>query len=162
MRKIVIVLLIAVVASCSSIDCPVKNTVATGYSLMKADGTADTLIYDTLWVWTVLQNGKDSLLMNRLCGSKAYQMKLPISYMQPEDVLCLAVKDTTGNIWLDSIRIQKENYPHFESVDCQAAFFHKITGVQCTHSIIDSIVVKNPHVNYDETTHFLLYLKARH
>jgi len=162
MRKIVIALLVAVVASCSSIDCPVKNTVAIGYSFMKADGTADTLNYDTLWVWTIRANGTDSLLMNRLCGSNAYKMRLPVSYMQPEDVLCFALADTTGNLWLDSVRIQKENLPHFESVDCQAAFFHNITNVRCTHSIIDSIVVKNPNVNYDESINFLLYLKARY
>ena len=150
--------------SCSSIDCPVQNTVYTAYNLMKADGTPDTMGIDTLWVWAVRSGMTDTLLINRLCGPKATSMKLHISYDQPEDVFCFVLKDTVkANPYiLDSVRIRKEDYPHFESVDCQASFFHRITSVSCTHYFIDSIVVNNPHVNYDATNaHFYLYLKAR-
>ena len=38
--------------SCSSIDCPMNNTVSTKYALYKSDGTADTL-RDTLTVITL-------------------------------------------------------------------------------------------------------------
>ena len=64
--------------------------------------------------------------------------------------------------YVDTVRIKKENFAHFESVDCQAAYFHEITSVMTTHNIIDSIVIKNPNVNYDATTaHFNLYFKAQ-
>ncbi|MBR1548199.1 MAG: alpha amylase [Prevotella sp.] len=129
---------------------------------MKADGKPDTLGVDTMWVWTPRADGKDTLLVNRLCGTSATSLELPISYTQPEDVLCLLLADTVGRYWLDSIRIKKENHPHFESVDCQAAFFHTITGVTSTHNIVDSVVIKNPEVTYDASSpHFYLYLKAR-
>jgi hypothetical protein len=147
--------------SCTSIDCPVQNNVSTYYALYKADGEPDTLGVDTIWFWTERADGKDTLL-NRLFGSKATEFSLPISYTQPEDVICLALDDTT-TLYIDTIRIKKENIPHFESVDCQAAYFHTITDVSVTHHIVDSIVINNPHVNYDSnTTHFKLYLKARH
>ena len=149
------------VAACTSIDCPVQNTVCTVYSLNKADGTADTLGVDTMWLWTQRADGKDTLLINRLCGTSATGFNLPISYTQPEDIICLALEDTIGNLYLDTIRIKKEDIPHFESVDCQASYFHTITNVSSTHQIIDSIVINNPNVNYDtKTTHFKLYLKA--
>lgn len=162
MRKIVILLLTAMaIAACTSIDCPVQNTVLTVYSLQKANGTPDTLGVDTLWVWTQKSNGRDTLL-NSLYGESATSFYLPISYTQPEDVLCLAVTDTAGAFYLDTIRIKKENIPHFESVDCQAAYFHTITDVSTTHDIVDSIVINNPNVNYDtQTTHLKLYLKPR-
>lgn len=150
------------ISSCSNIDCPVQNTVLTVYEFMKSDSTADTLIYDTLWVRAVRANGSDTLLMNSLYGSNAFRMKLHNSATQPEDVMLFVVKDTAGHVWRDSVRMQKENFPHFESVDCKASFFHKITGISCTHNIIDSIVVKNPNITYEASTNLLLYLKARH
>ena len=164
MRKIVIALIVTAIVSCSSIDCPVQNTVYTAYNLMKADGKPDTMGIDTLWVWAVRSGKTDTLLINRLCGAKATTMALPMSWTQPEDVFCFVLKDTVKAhpYILDSVFIQKEDYPHFESVDCQASFFHHITSVRCTNYFIDSIVVNNPHVNYDATNaHFYLYLKAR-
>ena len=163
MRKIVIILFVAAIAACTSIDCPVQNTVYTVYNLKKADGTTDTLRYDTLWVWSPRVDGTDTLLVNRLCGTNATNFNLPISYTQPEDIICTALLDTLGNLYLDTIRIKKENTPHFESVDCQAAYFHEITAASSTHRIIDTIIINNPFVNYDASTeHFHLYLKARY
>ena len=158
------------VAACTSIDCPVNNSVRAYYALTKADGTADTLNNDTMWVWTQRADGTDtvisthiegSLELNYFFGSSASTFDLPISYTQPEDVLYVLVRDTAGINYLDTIRIKKDNIPHFESVDCQASYFHTITAVSSTHQVIDSIVINNPYVNYDQnTTHFKLYLKA--
>lgn len=163
MRKIIVLLLlVAAVVSCSNIDCPVQNTVLTNYSLTKADGTADTLNTDTLWVWTPRADGSDTLLINRLCGSTATAFSIPISYTLPEDTICTLLMDTIGNMWPDTIYIKKDNIPHFESVDCQPAFFHNITDVRCTHHGIDSVIIHQRQVNYDASqTHFYLYLKAQ-
>ena len=161
MRKIVIILLVALIAACTSIDCPVQNRVYTVYNVMNVDGTAGALGTDTLWVWSQRADGRDTLL-NYLYGASATTFELPISYTQPEDILCMLVSDTTGTYYLDTVRIKKENLPHFESVDCQAAYFHEITAVTSTHHIIDSIVINTPDVNYDATNaHFLLYLKTQ-
>ncbi len=151
-----------IVTGCTQIDCPVQNTVSTVYELRKGDGTVDTMGVDTMWIWTPRADGSDTLLINRFCGAKATKMTLPISSSQPEDALCVVVADTLGNFWLDSIFIKKENTPHFESVDCQAAFFHTITGVRWTDNIIDSVVIHNSSVTYDASaTHIYLYLKPR-
>ena len=172
MRKVIIILLTVVaVAACTSIDCPVQNLVMTRYTLKKPDGNPDTLSKDTLWVWTQRANGTDtvisrviqgSLELNYFHGSSASSFQLPISYTQPEDVLFMLLRNDKGVNYIDTVRIKKENMPHFESVDCQAAYFHEITSVTCTHNVIDSIVINNPHVNYDaKTTHFNLYFKAQ-
>ncbi|HCE47604.1 MAG TPA: hypothetical protein DEQ84_02875, partial [Prevotellaceae bacterium] len=55
--------------------------------------------------------------------------------------------------------------PHFVSLDCSTAFFHTITGVRITRrtptaditTVIDSIVVANPDVNYDEKENLKIY-----
>ena len=158
------------VIGCTSIDCPVQNRVETIYALKKTDGSIDTLGVDTMWVWTQRVDGTDTVIsrkiqnnleLNYFYGPSASTFDLPVSYTQPEDVLCVLVRNAVGKKYLDTIRIKKENIPHFESVDCQASYFHTITSVRSTHQIIDSIVINNPNVNYDtKTTHFKLYLKA--
>jgi len=157
-------------SACTSIDCPVQNRVYTLYDLKKADGTNDTLTNDTLWVWSQRVDGTDTVIsrdrqstleLNYFHGSKAYSFELPISYTQPEDVLYMLLRNAQGKNYVDTVRIKKENIPHFESVDCQAAYFHEITSVTTTHNIIDSIVIKNPNVSYGaKTAHFYIYFKA--
>ncbi len=170
MRKIIVVILfIAAISACTSIDCPVQNLVYTSYELKKANGTTDTLNNDTLWVWTQRVNGTDTVIsrqiignieLNCFFGSSATAFQLPISYTQSEDVLYMLLRNSEGFSYIDTVRIKKENIPHFESVDCQAAYFHEITSVATTHNVIDSIVINNPHVNYDATTaHFHIYFK---
>ena len=162
MRKIIVMCLIGmVVAACTSIDCPVQNNVLSRYSLLKADGSADTLGLDTLWLWTKRSDQKDTIL-NALTGSNATSFELPMSHILSEDTICLALKGTSEIYHLDTIRIKKENIQHFESVDCQASYFHTLTAVKSTHYLIDTVVINHSFVSYDTSNeHLLLYLKAR-
>lgn len=160
MRKLPFILfaVMLLVASCSSIDCPVQNVVATVYTLKKQDGTADTL-RDTLTIMTRRSDGTDTTLLNKSVGTTGFQ--LPIGYTNPEDTLYFIVSDTTGT-YEDIAYIKKDNQPHFESVDCNISFFHTLTGVRlASHNAIDSIVIHKTAVNYDlSTEHFHIYFKA--
>lgn len=150
--------LLVTTAACSSIDCPLNSLVYTQYQLMTQDGRIDTLA-DTLTIFTNRVDGNDSVLINRKV--KVTEFSLPISYAQDEDIFFFETKDTLHKITtLDTVIIKKENMPHFESVDCSPAFFHKITSVSCTHNAIDSIVINNQDVNYDTSKkHFYIYFK---
>ena len=160
MRKIVVFLFVATLVACTQIDCPVQNLVYTNYALKKADGSTDTLKTDTLWIITRRADGTDTLLLNALGGSTATKFSLPISYTQPEDVFITLLTDTAGYAYIDTIRIKKENYPHFESVDCQASYFHEVTAVSTTHNAFDSIAIHHSSVNYDTSNdHLYLYVK---
>ena len=164
MRKIVaIIFLIAAVVSCVSIDCPVENSIEYVYALKKPTGAYDTMGVDTLSMWThrihYKDNKRDSTLLNRLCGAKT-GFRIIASHTLTEDSLFTLLQDTFKNEWRDTICIYKENYPHFESVDCQATYFHRITGIKTTHHGIDSITIQNREVSYDKVEHFFLYLKA--
>ena len=149
-----------ILEACTSIDCPVQNLVYTKYALKKADGSTDTLNTDTLWILTRRADGTDTVLLNALCGSKATGFNLQISYTLPEDVFYTVLMDTAGYYYIDTIRVKKENFPHFESVDCQASYFHEITAVSTTHNAFDSITIHHSSVNYDTSNdHFYLYVK---
>jgi len=128
--------------SCSSIECPLETTVEARYAV------ADTL-KDTLWVWTPRADGTDTLLLNR--GVNLTHFALPLSYQHPEDTLIFYITDTLHRATLDTVYLEKEDIPHFESVDCNTQFFHRLTSVRFTRRGIDSITINNPSVTYDPT-----------
>ncbi len=162
MRRIATALILtaALVTACSSIDCPVQNTVATVYGLYKSDGTADTLRYDTLTIASTRRDGNDTILFNRGVGIAGFT--LPISSGAATDTLFFELKDTLSTVRRDTLYVDKEDFPHFESVDCSMSYFHTLTDIRWTTNVIDSAIIKNRNVNYDVSTqHIRLYLRPR-
>ena len=156
MRKCLFFILMAFVVSCSTIDCPVDNIVETRYRFYNTDGDSLVLM-DTLTI-TSKRNDNTEVLLNRKVGSAT--IPVPISYSHPEDILVFNVYNSEYSI-VDTVWVKKDDIPHFESVDCNASFFHKITGIRHTTNFIDSIVINNPTVDYDKTTiHFYIYPKV--
>ena len=152
----VILAMVLTVVSCTSLDCPLNNTTYTKYKLM---GNVTTL-NDTLTISTTKQEGIDSVLINK--DVKVDSFILPMSYQQPEDVFFFEMSNQDGQTWKDTVTVKKENYSHFESVDCSPSFFHTITEVKTTHNYIDSIVINNKEVNYDASkAHFYIYFGTR-
>lgn len=151
-----------ITSSCSSFDCPVKNTVAVYYDVKHVDELGEQVtdtLKDTLWVWTQRSDGRDTLL-NSFIDKTRFQ--LPISYQHPEDMLVFAIKDTSLVITIDTVWLKKDDIPHFESVDCAAHFFHELTGVRCTNNGIDSLVLATTSVTYDDgVTNLRIFFKDR-
>ncbi len=159
MRKIIPFILLAIMAmmGCTTLDCPLNNTVYTKYKL---DGDIKQLTGDTMFVSTKKVNGEDSLLINR--DEDPDSFLLPMSYSNAEDILYFEIRDEQKRVFKDTITISKENHVHFESVDCGPSYFHTITGVKTTTHLIDSVVINHKDVNYDATkAHFLIYFGTR-
>lgn len=136
-------------SACSSVDCPLNNTVYANYRLK---GSV-TSLPDTLTISTARADGSDSVFINHQVNTDSFL--LPMSYGRDTDELYLRT-----NSLLDTIWVTKTNTPHFESVDCGVAYFHVITGVRYTRNAIDSIVINHKEVNYDATQqHFHIYFK---
>ena len=149
-----------ILIACSSIDCPVENIVESRYALYKASGVRDTL-HDTLYVFTLRRDGTDTTLLNR--GVDISDFSLDISYTCPEDTLYFYRHNDADEWATDTVWVKKNDFPHFESVDCSATFFHEITAVRSTHHGIDSIIINQKDVDFDTTKeHLYLYLKAQY
>ena len=159
MKRLPYILFAMLLAACSSVDCPVNSIVETIYNVYDSEGN-ELALSDTLTVTSARMDGQDTTLLNKLVDKETFN--LPISYSHAEDVLVFHFDNGNNNLHVtDTVWIKKDDYPHFESVDCSAAFFHELTAVRTTHNAIDSIVIKNPSVTYDpETEHFYLYLKG--
>jgi len=144
------VLLLLLTAACSSIECPVKNTVACYYQVN------DTL-KDTLTIFSHRKNGSDTILLNQSQNPTSF--KLPLSYQNGVDTLLFTTKRlaVTDTVWL-----YKNDMPHFESVDCGVAYFHEIKDVKYTRKGIDSIIIQKTFIDYDLTNpHLRIYFKSR-
>jgi hypothetical protein len=85
---------------------------------------------------------------------------LPVSYSHPEDILVLDLWDGKVHVY-DTLWVKKEVIPHFESIDCNAKYFHRLTSVRNTTNSIDSVVIKNDYVDFNNTTvHVYVYKKS--
>ena len=158
MRKIIpcLVFMVLAMVGCTSLDCPLNNTTYTKYRLM---GNITTL-NDTMTISTTKTEGTDSVLINK--DVKVDSFILPMSYHQPEDVFYFEIRNQENQVFKDTVTVKKEDFSHFESVDCNPAFFHTITEVKTTHNLIDSIVINNKDVNYDASkAHFYIYFSNR-
>jgi hypothetical protein len=128
------------------------------YGFYNANGDS-VAISDTLTISTTKVNGIDSVLINK--DINVSSVSVPISYTLPADVLYFDFADTTGHHTIDTVKIEKDNMPHFESVDCNPTYFHEIKRVFFSHHYIDSVVIKNKFVNYDASKkHFYIYLNT--
>ena len=90
--------------------------------------TADTL-RDSLTVRAIRMEN-DTLLLNRGIDLTAFD--IPVSYTRKEDILDFIFKNDDDEITHDTLWIEKENYPHLESVECGPKFFHTITNLHHT------------------------------
>ena len=136
-------------ASCSSVDCPLNNTVYANYKLA---GQVTTLP-DTLTITTNRNNGSDTVLINQQLNTDSFS--LPMSYGGSSDIIFMQ-----ANHLRDTLMIDKTNQPHFESVDCGLNYFHTIQGIRYTRNAIDSIVINNKEGDYDVSKkHFYIYFK---
>jgi hypothetical protein len=164
MRRLTFLTLLCVavatmVVSCSSIDCPLNNSV---YIRMRLAGD-ESVLNDTLTLSSprsVAGVDNDTVLINRQTALDS--LKVPMSYNHDQDVYYLElVQDSTSATTIDTLWVSKTNLPHFESVDCSPNMFHDITAVSSTHHSIDSIAVNNNKVTYNDTKpHLIIYFKS--
>ena len=156
MKRLPYLLLTLILAACSSIDCPVNNLVESLYQVCDSTGE-NVKMLDTLSVYTTRADG-EQVLLNK--GAGLSQFHLQVSYTHPEDIFIFHFDLVSANVRVtDTVWVKKEDYTHFESVDCNSAFFHKVTDVRSTHNYIDSIVIVNPTIDYNyETVHFRMYI----
>ena len=142
------------IVGCSTIDCPLNNRV---YSKYKLAGNVTTL-NSKMTITANLHNGNDSVIINQ--AEKTDSFELPMSYSMPIDTFYVDIKGSTQS-YRDTIAVTKTDIPHFESVDCSPAIFHKVTAINYTQQTIDSIVINQPNVTNNVTkSTFLIYFKS--
>lgn len=135
---------IVAATACSSIDCPMNNLVLSSYKLK---GNV-TKLPGRLTVATEPQPYQDTIVINSLENTDSFS--LPMSYTHKEDIIFFYLTLSDGTEMVDTITLSKEDRPHFESVDCNPVIFHTLKGIRFTRNTLDSAVINNPNVTYNE------------
>lgn len=110
MRKIIpfVVFMVLAMMGCTSLDCPLNNTVYTKYKLMGDNKT----LKDTLTISTKKIEGTDSVLINKDVNVDSFS--LPMSYSLDEDVLFFEIHTLSKQVFKDTVTVSKENRSHFD------------------------------------------------
>lgn len=141
LRALPLAMMLVVLTACTSIDCPLNNLVKVNLIMKNGNET----LSDTITI-TAIRTSSDTIF-NR--GVNISSLAVPVSYTQEEDLLQITLNDTLGNTYKDTLTIRKTNQIHFEAVDCPPNYFHTLTGITTTRHAIDSVVIKNPQIDYD-------------
>ncbi|MBP5770005.1 MAG: hypothetical protein J6W75_01415 [Bacteroidaceae bacterium] len=146
--------------SCDNLSCPLENTVESVYGFYATSRTANGTfepgaaisIGDTL---TIYAANRDTILANRLIGKSS--VSLPVSYYADVDTLLFVFSDADGRSTSDLVYIHKRNIHHWDAPSCPVHLWHEVTAVASTHNLIDTILISNPHINYDGNENFQIY-----
>lgn len=144
--------------SCSDSDCPLSNVVRNNCTLYSSSTKASYNLPDVLTVCL-----SDSIVFNQ--GQNLNSFSLPMSYALDVDTLLFKFSNSDASC-TDTVLLFHTNSPHFVSLDCAYSIFHEITGVQVLNGVIsgqeihsiDSVVINNSQVTYDQTENLKIYL----
>lgn len=153
--------LMALLSACTNIECPLDNVVMMQAGLYHSLDGQKMTVEDFL---TVYSSPKDTLLLNQAQNISSFMV--PLRHGVETDTLLLYFHNDNGDA-ADTLLVRKTDVPHFESVDCPAAFFHQLHGVSWTsHALaqfpltIDSVVIVSPKVEYDDKENIRIYLRT--
>lgn len=156
------VALAALLSACSNIDCPLDNVVHMQCNLYDADTEKPLDLAQEL---TVTPAGRDTVLLNRASAIRSFL--LPLKESGRSDTLLLRFADASGLATVDTLFVEHEPKPHFESLDCPASVFHIITQARASNDsqtltplTVDSVSVVRKQVNYDDIENLRLFLRT--
>lgn len=148
--------------ACSNIDCPLDNVVVMQCNLYDAASQTSLTLTDTLSIQPL---GKDTILLNRAIGVNSFL--LPLKETAQNDTLLLRFSNELGEHITDTLYVEHDLQPHFESIDCPASVFHNITTVRSGSQIgatlpitIDSLSLVRSLVNYDDVENIRIFLRT--
>lgn len=147
-------------SACASSDCPLNNTVNMVVNFYNSQTGYKENINETMSIY--VSGKRDTLLINRIKNFNT--LKLPLSYTGATDTLLMRFLTEDGFV-TDTLYLSHTNQPHFVSLECSTAYFHTLTDTKSSHrqpsadfpTAIDSIVIANPSINYDEKENLKIY-----
>lgn len=180
----------AIMAACSSNNCPLENFVACNYGFYDQEGKSVTIL-DTVTVKTLLPGYKTVYTYRRLGYMTVTKERIDSSMikagytMKPEvvrrDTILLnrLTKASTFKLPMsyfnaedtlvisyssialaDTIKVTHDSYPYVELPECGSYRFHYLRNVQSTDRHIDHVEISNPKVNYDGNENIKIYLNG--
>ena len=144
-------LLLAAVTACDSgYDCTLNNTSYNNIGFYSAD-TKERYPYPDALDISLMVNGKDSIMIYHIIDAES--ISLPMSYTHDTDTVVFHYESGHS----DSLYIEHNNEPYYQSMECGTLMFHKIEEVRHTDVWIDSVAIKHKNVNFKGNENIKIY-----
>lgn len=138
-------ILVGTMASCAGDGCT-SGTSSVPLVGFYSASTQKAIVIDSLTVYGIDAPG-DSMLTN--CGRNMKQIELPLrlSSKSVQFVFHYDQQAISDERYNDTITLNYDALPYFESDECGVFYVFDITGHHHTSHLIDSMAVTFPHVN---------------
>lgn len=143
---IALVLITIGYTACSGEDCPINNTVMGKMAFYNEYD--DAVSVNCMLSVSVVRPQGDSTVLNM--KTNASDFIFPLSYTHERDTFIFRYDFNGVRIMYDTLYISHTNTPTLVSIDCGTAVFHSISAASSTHTLIDTLIIKSPEVDYDE------------
>ena len=159
--RITAITLILCIAACTAFiscetgyDCSINNIAYNHIGFYKTDTDGKESKYKIQEALTVslMVNGSDSIAINHIQDTD--NLMLPMSYTNNRDTVIFR---TESGIY-DTLFVDHENIPYYISMECGTVMYHNLTGIEYTGNIIDSAVIVNKYIKFDNNGNIKLYL----
>lgn len=141
-------------AGCDSgYDCALENI---AYNCIKfytvdTDGVEKEYALPEALTVSVMINGQATTAVNHVTNAK--EIKLPMCYTATCDTIIMNFFDSYN----DTLYIEHNNIPIYQSMECGVIMHHRLTGVRHSSHMIDSTAINNANVNFDYNENIKLY-----
>jgi hypothetical protein len=140
-------------SACDLLDCTQADVKGLRIEMFNNNGER-VVLTDTL---TIKACGKEIVFLNKSVNTD--EILLPLSYNAPEDTF---VFECYGMDYFlrDTLYVKKTNNLYFESPDCPTVMMHTIEDAGCSNVFMDSVIIENKKVNFEEVVHLNLYIRG--
>lgn len=187
---VLIIVTAAIVAACSSTNCPMSTEVLCNYYFYDSKGNAITYT-DTFSVSTLLPGFKNVYTYRRL-GYRTITLDsistslIEQGYTMSESVVSndtTLVNQSSTRSYMqvpmgffsnsdtlvfhyrsitrgDTVIIEHESYAYVELPECGSHYFHRLKSIKTTNAAIDHMEIVNPTVDYEGKENIKIYFNG--
>lgn len=181
---------VIVLASCSSNNCPLENTVYCNYYFYDIEGNA--VSYTDPITVTTLMPGHRTVYVYRKLGELTVTLDYPDSTYLADgysetptivrrDTILVNLSTTHSYVQLpmsyfntddtlvfkyynisrnDTIIVTHQSYAHVELPECGTHYFHHLSSIKATDAAIDHVEIVNPLVDYKGNENVKIYFNG--
>ena len=134
-------------------DCALDNIAYNriGFYSINEYGVETEYTFPDYMTVSIMVNGRDSIVVNHITNAK--ELTLPMSYTHVCDTVILNFFDRYN----DTLYINHENIPIYQSMECGVIMHHKLTGTAHSRNQIDSMAIKSAEINFNPNENIKLY-----
>lgn len=189
-RAILFVVMVSIMAACSSNNCPLENFVGCNYRFYNSEGTP--ISYTSPFTISTLLPGYKTVYVYRRLGSPTITLDQPNPSLVEEGYIesvtetrrdTVLVNSTTSRSSVsvpmgyyhekdtlifsyttisskDTIIVSHKSYPHIDLPECGSYRFHSLMDITSTEAGIDHVEISNTKVNYDGNENIKIFFNG--